>query len=130
MTDRECKKQIADEWFDKAFDALESARCLFRENHFTGCINRMYYAVFYAVCALLAKEGTEYGKHSAVRAALHRDYIKTKNLPYSCGKIYDRLFEERQLGDYTIRKSFSRDDVETLLKDSSSFLDCIKSRLS
>ncbi len=38
--------------------------------------SRAYYAAFYGLTALLAGRGMEFTKHTAVRAALHRDLIQ------------------------------------------------------
>ncbi len=43
---------------------------------YTFAINRAYYALFYAVSALLLEEGRRFSKHSGVRAAFNRDLVK------------------------------------------------------
>ena len=39
--------------------------------------SRSYYAAFHGVTAVLAGRGIEFTKHTAVRAALHRDLIQS-----------------------------------------------------
>jgi uncharacterized protein (UPF0332 family) len=89
----------------------------------------LYYAVFYAVSAVLANEGHEYGKHSAVRAALHRDFVKTNRVPVSCSETYDELFEDRQAGDYTPETFFALNDVSRLSIETRKFIDSFKALL-
>jgi hypothetical protein len=127
MTDQNYRDIISHEWVEKAETAFTSAEVLLRENLLVGSVNRLYYAAFYAVSAALAKEGKEYGKHTAVRIALHRDYVKPGKISQDCGKIYDRLFEDRQEGDYTPRTFFKEEDVHQLLIETRQFLDCFKS---
>lgn len=129
MTDQDYRDVIARDWLAKAETALRTAEVLLEEQLLVGSVNRLYYAAFYAVSAVLAKEGTEYGKHRAVRAALHRDYVKPGRIPAGCGRTYDRLFEDRQRGDYTPRTSFNPDEVRELLLDTKKFLDCFRELL-
>jgi hypothetical protein len=126
MTDQNYRDDISNTWVEKAEDAYAEAAVLFREKYLIGCVNRLYYSVFYAVSAAMAKEGKEYGKHSAVRASLHRDYVKTGRIPLDCGKTYDKLFEDRQQGDYTPSTSFEVKDIGLLLDGARAIIDAFK----
>ena len=86
MSDAADRDVIARNWLDKAATTLKTAEVLLREELLVGCVNRLYYAAFYAVSAALAKEGKSYGKHRAVRAALHRGFVRTGKIPPSSGK--------------------------------------------
>jgi uncharacterized protein (UPF0332 family) len=65
-------------------------------------VNRLYYAAFYSFNAVLATDNRAYGKHSAVRSSIHRDYVKPGLLSSEVGLIYNRLFEWRQKADYEV----------------------------
>lgn len=52
--------------------------------------SRAYYAVFHGVTAVLAGRGMEFTKHTAVRAALHRDLIQSGALSADLGRDYDQ----------------------------------------
>jgi len=123
MTDMELRATIGRSWLAKAHDTLAEAAILLRENKPVGCANRLYYAVFYAVSAVLACDGREYGRHSAVRAALHRDYVNTGRVPEWCGEVYDELFEDRQEGDYMPATSFTQEDLSAMWERARSFVD-------
>ena len=58
------------------------------------------YAAFYAVSALLLEDGHRFRKHSGVRASFNRHLIKTGRLARKHGDLYNRLFRDRQEGDY------------------------------
>ena len=62
--------------------------------------SRAYYAAFHALTALLAERGKFYSKHSALRAALHRDLIQLGIVPGDVGKHFDFLLELREMADY------------------------------
>ncbi len=58
-------------------------------------VNRSYYAVFYAAAAVFASEGQTFSKHTALRAAIHRDLAKTGRLHEEIAALYDQLLEDR-----------------------------------
>ena len=62
--------------------------------------SRAYYAVFHGVTAVLAGRGMEFTKHTAVRAALHRDLIQSGVLSADRGRDYDFLLDLRETADY------------------------------
>ena len=100
MTTEAEVRDLAKNWLSKSREAEEGAKVLFEHQMWAAGVSRLYYAVFYAMSALLALRKSSFGKHSAVRASLHRDFIKTGILPIEAGMIYNRLFEWRQKADY------------------------------
>lgn len=95
---------------DRAHESLVEARLLLNENHANTCVNRLYYACFYAVTALLLTQGKASARHSGVRAMFDSDWVKTGMVPVEMGRFYRRLFDSRQESDYG---DFVRFDVAT-----------------
>lgn len=62
--------------------------------------SRAYHAAFHGVTAVLATRGLAFTKHTAVRAALHRDLIQAQLLPADLGKDYDFLLDLRETADF------------------------------
>jgi uncharacterized protein len=62
--------------------------------------SRAYYAAFHGVTAVLAARGLSFTKHTAVRAALHRDLIQVGLMPQELGRDYDFLLELRETAAY------------------------------
>lgn len=84
------------------------------ENKFWNtAINRMYYACFYAVSALLAKEKIEVLSHSGVRQKFGEHFVKTGKIDRNLAKHFTELFEKRHKGDYN---DFYDYDEETVLR--------------
>ncbi len=77
MTKKEKRSEIVRYWVQKAEESLASARREFEAESLTFAINRLYYVVFYAVSALLMEHDLLFKKHSGVRAAFHKRFIKT-----------------------------------------------------
>lgn len=66
------------------------------ENEFWNtAINRMYYACFYAVGALLVKNGVETSSHSGARQKFGQLFVKTGKIDKDLAKHYTKLFEKR-----------------------------------
>lgn len=100
MKRAEAKVEAIRYWGEKALESLEAARRDQEAESFSFAINRAYYALFYAVSALLLEEGRRFEKHSGVRAAFNQHLIKTGRLGRKHGDLYNRLFRDRQEGDY------------------------------
>lgn len=96
---------MAEESLASARRELDAGACSF-------AVNRLYYSAFYGVSAALFERHLHSSKHSGVRAFFHREFIKTGLLEVQWGKLYDRLFEDRQEGDYIAMTLFEPEYVE------------------
>ena len=56
---------------ERAHETLEDARILANAGRWNACVNRLYYACFYAVSALLVGDGLSSSKHAGVRSLFH-----------------------------------------------------------
>jgi uncharacterized protein (UPF0332 family) len=65
-----------------------------------------------------------------VRAAFHRQFLKTGVLDVKWGRLYDQLFEDRQEGDYVVFVSFEADYMQKQLEQCSEFLGQLRQLLS
>jgi len=101
---------------DRSKEVLSAARLMYEKGYYNDAVNRLYYFCFYAVIALLATEGVHPGKHTAVRAFLNKNWIKTGKLSRETGWLYNTLFDRREKGDYGDYFRFNADDVEDWLK--------------
>ena len=81
-------------------ETLKDARILANAGRWNACVNRLYYACFYAVSALLVRHGLSSSKHTGVRSLFNRQYVKTGKVPKEFARTYNDLFERRQEGDY------------------------------
>lgn len=59
----------------RAREALEDARVLANAGRWSACVNRLYYACFYAVSALLFQDGLSSTKHTVIT------WISSKSKP-------------------------------------------------
>ncbi|RLC51067.1 MAG: hypothetical protein DRZ79_03380 [Candidatus Cloacimonadota bacterium] len=114
----------------RATETLEEARIMQNIGHWNTCANRLYYAAFYAVSALLIRDNHIASKHSGVKALFNRYYVKTGIVTKENGRLYSRLFDLRQEGDYIDFVSLDAETVEPLVDATAMFINTIRSLLS
>lgn len=110
----------------RARQSLEEARLMAETGHWNGCINRLYYACFYAASALLIHRGISVTKHTAVRASLNRDFVKPGVLPIEMGAFYNNLFETRHESDYEDFYQPEPETVRTWLPEAERFIGAVE----
>jgi len=85
-------------------------------------INRTYYAMFYAVLALLVFEAFSSSKHSGVLAYFNKRYIRDGIFPVELGRSVNKAFELRQSGDYREYVELTYEQVELLIEEAKVFV--------
>jgi len=73
----------------RAYETLEDARILANKARWNACVNRLYYACFYAVSALLVRDGLSSSKHAGIRSLFNRQYVKAGKIPKDLAEIYN-----------------------------------------
>ena len=110
----------------RARETLEEARILADANHWNACVNRLYYACFYAVLALLIQNELITSKHSGVRSLFNFHFVKAGKISKEIARTYSDLFERRQEGDYDDFVAFEATDVRTWIADTELFVRAIE----
>src|SRR5262245_37404546 len=106
---------------------LEDARLLANASRWNPCVNRLYYACFYAVSGLLLQDGLSSSKHTGVRSLFNRHYVRTGKVLKELAPIYNDLFERRQEGDYMDFVDFEEAQVRPWIDRVEQFIDQIAS---
>jgi len=119
------KKRIIEYWRKRARECLDDAKLLLENKRLYSAVNRIYYALFYQVSALLLARGLSFSKHSGVLAAFNREFVKTGKIDKELGKFYNRMFEHRRTGDYGELVKFEEEDIRRWLRTAEEFLDTI-----
>ncbi len=84
----------------RANETLEEADYNAKGNYFNAAINRLYYACYYAACALMLANGLSASTHKGIKTLLGLNFVMKGKLDPKYGRIYQQLFENRQSGDY------------------------------
>ena len=86
---------------NKAKETLETARNIFKEGKdFTSANNRAYYAIFYAIRAVLALDKIDFKRHKDVIAYFNKQYINTEIFPRTIGRKISQAKKAREDSDY------------------------------
>lgn len=107
-------------------ETLEDARLLLSNNRLNASVNRIYYACYYAVSALLVKNGFVTKTHSGVRSQFFKEFVLSGKVSKEYGRLFSDLFDWRNDGDYADFINFEKDLVEENLQKASQFIDRIK----
>ena len=68
-------KDLAKHRLERAENTLLDAQIYFKNATLSSTVNRIYYAMFYAVNGLLIAKGLSSSKHSGVRALFNKEFI-------------------------------------------------------
>ncbi len=120
--DQDPKKTLIAYWIEKAQESLESAKSEYASGRLSFAVNRVYYACFYALSAVLRHRDKAFKRHKGLRSALHRDLVKAGIVDERWGRFFDEVFESRQRGDYKPMVAFQLDQVKELLEQAEKFL--------
>ena len=122
MTADEARREVVRIWFERAHDALASARSEAAAARFNFAVNRAYYACFYAASALLLSEGRKFVRHAGVRAALHQHLVKPGRISPEWGDFYDLVLESRGEADYGELARFDESEVLGFVRKAALFV--------
>jgi uncharacterized protein (UPF0332 family) len=107
---------------ERARETLVEADLMAQSGHWNGCVNRLYYACFYAVTALLLRHDLSAGKHAGVRSLFNRHFVRSGMISTILGKLYRDLFESRQQGDYQDLVRFEEQQVRPWISEAHRFV--------
>ena len=122
---REAGSQLVSYRLQRARETLTDARILAGASRWNPCVNRLYYACFYAVSALLIQEGLSSSKHTGLRSLFNRHFVRTNKVTKDKARIFNDLFERRQEVDYVDFVSFEESQVQSWLPQAEAFVETI-----
>ena len=94
------RKALAKLRLDNANERLSFILAILEIGDYKTVANRSYYAMFYAMRAVLALDGFDSKKHSGIIAEFRKRYVKTGIFETEMSDIISDLFEVRASSDY------------------------------
>ncbi len=101
---------------------MVQAREILKLGYWTLVANRLYYASYYACCALLINNGIETSTHKGVINQIGQLFILPGILPVADAKLLNKLFSMRQSGDYDDLFDWGEEDVVPLIPKVEDFI--------
>lgn len=114
---------------EQASEALEEAQLMYDAGHLRATSNRAYYAMFYAVQALLAKAGFSASKPSGAIPVFNREFVKTGVFSRDLLRWLHNLFELRQDADYGDMFEASAKQADQALGQARTFVSQVQAHL-
>jgi uncharacterized protein len=111
---------------DRAKETLEEAKLMATNQHWNATVNRLYYACFYIVHALLLNEGHAAHTHSGTKAVFHQHFVRSGKVSPGLSRVFDELFSKRQIGDHGDMQSFDEKTVKALMPKAIQFVEAIE----
>ncbi len=107
---------------EKSKETLEDAYILFRAGRLFSALNRIYYALFYEVMALLLTKDLSSARHTGVRALFNEHFVRTGKVSVESGRFSSRMYDFRQKGDYADFVQFEEAKIKEWLVLAESFI--------
>jgi uncharacterized protein (UPF0332 family) len=114
---------------EQAHETLREAEILLNESALRGTVNHAYYAMFYAVLALLATKRLGTSKHSGALSLFDREFVKTGVFPRELSRSLHLAFDRRQTHDYGEMVPITRQIAGETLSDAKTFVATLESYL-
>ena len=118
----EDRKSLVEYRLKKAKETFAEIPILIENKLWRNAANRLYYACFYAASALLISNSHQAHTHSGVKNVLSLYYVKENKIDKSLIKLYGRLFNMRQRGDYEDWIIIEDDDILPLIEPAEKFI--------
>lgn len=112
-----------------AFNTFDAAKVLADNGFWNSAVNRLYYAVFYSVNALLVKNEIYVNSHSGMRSQFSLHFIKTGKLDKKYGALLAELYDWRQKGDYDNIFDYDSESVRPLFESVLEMISQIDSKI-
>lgn len=113
------------ELLEKSVQTIGAAELLVNDGYADFPAGRAYYAMFYAVEALLLSRELSFSKHSAIIAAFGKDYVKAGLLDSRFHRYLLNAFDLRNAGDYGAMHIVSEEKARQTIVEAREFLDAI-----
>ena len=122
-------KELVDHRIKKARETLAEVSELIQIKLWNVAINRLYYACFYAVSALLADRKIYSKTHSGTKQMFGLHFVKPGIIDESSNTFYSNIFSLRQSGDYEDFCDYEQEDVLELIEPAKEFVGKIEASL-
>lgn len=113
------------ELLKKSAQSIAAAELLVNDAYADFSASRAYYAMFYAVEALLLSRNLSFSKHSAVIAAFGKEYVKSGMLDSRLHRYLLNAFDLRNSGDYGTMHAVSEEKARQTISEAQELLETI-----
>ena len=114
---------------ESARKTYAAAKVLADNGFWNSAVNRLYYALFYAVNGLLVFNNIQTKSHSATKTQFSLLFVKPGKFDKKYGRLLAELFDWRQKGDYENIFDYNEDSVRPLFDPVAEMIDLIEKEI-
>lgn len=92
--------------------------------------NRVYYAVFHAVTALLIMNGLHAGSHQGVSVLFNKHFVKENLVDEKYGRLLARLENMREKSEYTCLFETTKEEVMPMIPQAKEMISIIENLIN
>jgi len=122
MLDEENRSIIVNYRLQRAKETLSEVNEIVKMGYWHTAANRLYYACYYAVTALLIKNGYTAHTHHGVFTLLGKHFVLENLVSNEHNKLYGKLLDLRQTGDYGDMVVVKESDIIPLIQPAEKFI--------
>ncbi len=130
MSTEEARELLIHAYRQKAKEALLEAEHCLAAGSAGLATNRIYYACFYAATAVLISRGLQFVRHSALKSAVHSQFVRPGELSSELGAFFETAFVQRHEADYNALARFDPAGVARQLVKARQFVAVMETLLS
>lgn len=130
MLTPEERKAIIRFRIEKARKSFDEAKAVAGLGYWSLVGNRLYYATYYMASALLLDKGISAKTHAGTIHLLGQKIINSGLLDKAYGRLFSRLYELRQAGDYDDMFDATEQEVKPYIEKVSAFLNETESMIT
>lgn len=119
------RHRISEGYRKRAHEEIEAARTMLKSHFYPAAISRSYYAVFYAMNALLIEKDIATKSHKQTAIEFRKIFIKTKIFDMKYSNILDELFNVRMLSDYDVLLEIDEKKTHHLIDLAEDFVETV-----
>lgn len=102
--------------------ALKAARREFEAEDMFAATNRIYYACFYSVEALMLTKGLSYERYGQLRKEFNKEFVESGLIDDKYSTFLKEVLKQRHMGDYGDYVEFNKETTEASLEQAEEFV--------
>lgn len=120
------RKTVVKLQIEKALNNFRQIELLKNAGYWDNVANRLYYALFHAVSALLINDGHNVSSHRGAVSAFGQYYVTTGLFTIEDGRHYSRLQGLREKSDYNCSYTATKEEIEPKIEPTRIFIEKIQ----
>ncbi len=115
---------------ERAEKITEQFPTLQEQKYWDTLVNRMYYAVFHAVSALMIHNAIHVHTHRGTLIAFNKEFVRTGVFSEEEGHLFSKLEGMRERGDYNCFIDTTEEEIVPLIEPLKALIAKIKDKIS